>query len=155
MTANNPASPVPPKGGSSSGLIGRTLVLALAIIAAETLHGTLRQWLLAPAVGDLRARQLSIISGSALILAVVWLMHRWVGAYTRRQCAVVGALLVLLVVAFEVTLAVTLGYTWARITQDYNPARGGFMLLGLAWLAAAPWVVSRLRGTHPPLSIPS
>jgi len=62
---------VPPKGGSSSGLIGRTLVLALAIIAAETLHGTLRQWLLAPAVGDLRARQLSIISGSALILAVV------------------------------------------------------------------------------------
>ena len=33
--------------------------------------------------------------------------------------------------------------SWSRLLSDYNPARGGFMLLGLVVMFAAPWLVSR------------
>ena len=46
----------------------RALVTWLAIIVAESLHGTLRQLFLTPIVGDLPARQIGVFIGAAAIL---------------------------------------------------------------------------------------
>jgi hypothetical protein len=35
--------------------------------------------------------------------------------------------------------------SWERILSDYNPARGGFMVLGLAFMFFAPRLAAKLR----------
>ena len=124
----------------------RALVVWLAIIAAESLHGALREAFLAPALGDLRTRQLSVATGALLILAIATACSRWLRAEAPRAQLAVGALWVALTIAFELTLGRrVLHYDWARLTQDYDPRRGGFLALGMTVLALAPWLAARLR----------
>jgi hypothetical protein len=126
----------------------RALALWLAIIAAESVHGALREWLLRPALGDLRARQLSVTTGALVILAVAALGSRWLAARSVRAQLRVGAAWVALTIAFEVALGrLVLGYGWSRITEDYDPRRGGLLALGMIVLALAPWIAARLRRT--------
>lgn len=124
----------------------RALAVWLAIVAAESAHGVLRQLWLAPRLGDLRARQLSVATGALLILAIATASARWLRAETARAQLAVGALWVALTVAFELALGrLVLQYDWARITEDYDPRRGGFLALGMVVLALAPRIGAALR----------
>jgi len=124
----------------------RALAVWLAIIVAESVHGVLRQALLAPALGDLRARQLSVATGALLILAIATACSRWLRAEAPRAQLAVGALWVALTVGFELALGrLALHYDWARLTQDYDPRRGGFLALGMIVLALAPRIGASLR----------
>jgi hypothetical protein len=118
----------------------------LVIIAAETAHGVLRQLLLMPLVGDLRARQIGVAFGSALIFAIAWWLSRWVGARTVRELLTVGALWVALTVAFEFGLGLLLGVSRERLLADYDPTAGGFMLVGLSFMWLAPLLAALARG---------
>ena len=123
----------------------RTTLAWMLIMLAETVHGAVREVFIAPVIGDLRARQLGVLVGSILVFAVAWLTARWMAARTRRMQATAGAMWVLLTLAFEFLLGRALGFGWDRILEDYNPARGGFMLLGLAFMGIAPMLAARLR----------
>jgi len=112
---------------------------------AETLHGMAREIFIAPALGDLRARQLGVWVGCALIFAIAWLTARWLGARSRRTQLQVGAFWVVFTLAFEFALGRALGASWQRILEDYNPARGGFMILGMAFLFLAPMLAAKWR----------
>jgi hypothetical protein len=35
--------------------------------------------------------------------------------------------------------------SWSHILADYNPARGGYMVAGLAFLFFTPWLTRKLR----------
>jgi hypothetical protein len=111
----------------------------------ESVHGILRELFVAPVLGDLRARQTGVIVGSALVFAVAWLTSNWLGAQSRRALLRVGALWVALTVVFELTLGRALGASWDRILADYNPLRGGFMMLGLAFMYVSPLLAAKLR----------
>ena len=54
----------------------RGLAVWLLNIAVETVHGVLRTALLAPVVGDFRARQYGVVTGSLLIFAVTYFCIR-------------------------------------------------------------------------------
>lgn len=126
----------------------RVLLGWLALMAAESLHGTLRELLLAPRIGSLPARQLAVFSGMVLIYAITWSLVRWMGLRRRRDCLLAGLSWVVATVAFEVTLGrAVLGLGWSRILEDYDPTRGGLMLLGLAIMAFAPLLAACWRGT--------
>ena len=136
-----------------SGWLPRAVVVWLVIIAAETVHGVLRGVLLVPLVGDLRARQIGVPVGSLIVLAVACLCVRWTAARTRLQLLGVGVLWVALTVLFEVGLGrLVLGLPWERITEDYDPTRGGFLGLGLTVMAVSPLLAARLRGPKPPVT---
>jgi hypothetical protein len=125
----------------------RTLWLWCAIIAAESVHGTLRELWLAPRLGSLPARQLAVFSGMAIIFAITWAGIRWLAPRDRPACLAIGALWVALTVAFEIALGrLGFGYGWSRILEDYDPTRGGLMLLGLAAMLFTPLAAARLRG---------
>jgi len=111
----------------------------------ETLHGMARTIFIAPGLGDLRARQLGVLTGSLLILAIAWVTARWLGADSRRSQLLVGALWVALTVLFEIVLGRAAGLGWDRIFSDYNPARGGFMMAGLAVMFIAPMLAARRK----------
>ena len=125
----------------------RRAVLAwMAIMLVESVHGALRELFIAPWLGDLRARQLGIVVGSALIFAIAWLTTNWLGARTRRAQLLVGALWVALTLVFEVALGRAQGAGWDRIFADYNPLRGGFMMVGLAFMLVSPALAAKLHG---------
>ena len=127
----------------------RALVAWLAIVVAESIHGTIRQLFIAPALGDLPARQLGVLTGSIIIFVIAWLSVRWIGAGTLREQLQVGAAWVVLIVAFEFGLGSALGYTRERILSDYDPSAGGYMLFGLLSMLLAPALAAKACGSRP------
>ena len=123
----------------------RAVLVWMLMMLAETGHGVIRELFIAPVIGGLRARQIGVLVGCVIIFVIAWLTARWMGASTLRQQIRVGASWVILTVGFEVALGRALGTSWTHILADYNPARGGFMLLGLAFLFLAPWITRKLR----------
>lgn len=124
----------------------RAFVAWLAIVVTESIHGTIRQLLIAPAIGDLPARQLGVFIGSALIFAIAWACVRWIGARSLGEQLGVGLLWVVLITIFEFTLGTALGYTGERMFSDYNLAAGGYMGFGLLFMLIAPALAARVRG---------
>lgn len=124
----------------------RTLAVWLLIVATEVLHGTLRVLLLQPWLGDLRSRQLGVVTGSLLIVGVALLTAPWLRTAGTGRLLGIGLLWAALMIGFEIALGRTLGYGWQRILADYDPRAGGFMALGIVVLTLAPLIAARLRG---------
>ncbi|MBX9600984.1 MAG: hypothetical protein K2X35_08270 [Bryobacteraceae bacterium] len=118
-------------------------------MAAETVHGILRQAFLAPVVGDFPARRITFFTGMALILAIAWWLSPFLAAPHRRSRLLVGLAWAVLTLGFEVGLGVLLGYPAERIREDYDLRRGGLMGLGLLWMLFAPELAARLRAASP------
>jgi hypothetical protein len=128
-------------------MIFRAILIWLCIAAAETLHGVLRVRFANRRLGDRRARQLGIISGSAIILVITWLALPWIGIHTPRQAVATGALWTLLMLAFDVAFGrFVFRASWQRILADFDLRKGGFLGLGMAVLLLAPLAVGHLRG---------
>lgn len=127
--------------------IVRGLCVWLVIMMVESLHGIVRQALLAPMVGDFRARQISVFTGAVLILIVSVLFIRWIGVRSSGRLLFLGVLWVGLTVAFEFIFGrLVLDLPWERLLEDYHLLRGGLMPIGLIVLAFAPLIASRWRG---------
>jgi hypothetical protein len=112
----------------------------------EVLHGIARTMFLAPAVGDFRARQIAVFTGSFLILIVATSFIRWIHPARAGEAVYVGLVWLALTLAFEVAFGrYVVHATWARIASDYNLLRGGLLPIGLLVLTAAPLVAARFR----------
>ena len=57
-------------------IVLRGVVVWCGIIIVEVFHGIARTLFLAPLVGDFRARQIAVFTGSILILIVATIVHR-------------------------------------------------------------------------------
>ena len=128
----------------------RALVVVLVIASAETLHGIARTVWMTPRVRDLRARQVGVLTGSLLILAIATIAIRWLGPRNVRERLAIGALWLVCMVAFEVGLGRALGASWSRLAADYDPTQGGFMLYWMAIHVLAPTIACRIRDPFPP-----
>ena len=127
-------------------MVFRAFVVWLVLMAAESLHGTLRQLLLAPLLSDWRARQLSVLTGSLIILGITYLFVRWLRAETVKELLGIGLLWVVLTLAFELALGrLIFGFTWERLLADYDLRAGGLMLIGMGFLFLAPFMAFKLR----------
>lgn len=125
----------------------RGLMVWLVIIAMEFLHGTARIVWLEPLVGDFRARQISVFTGSLMILAIAFLFIRWLRASQVTQLLRVGLLWLVLTIGFEIALGrFIMQLSWERIFSDYNLLRGGLMPIGLLVLTLSPLITAKMRG---------
>lgn len=124
----------------------RALAAWLLIILAESVHGMIRQAFIAPLIGELPARQVGVLIGSVLILAIAWMCIRWIGPRSFGQQFAVGLIWVVLTALFEFGLGTALGYTRERMLADYKLAEGGWMGLGMLVMLFAPALAARVRG---------
>jgi hypothetical protein len=124
----------------------RALGIWVALLFTESIHGIVRRLVLEPLLGDLRARQVSVLTGALLIVLVVWLTIRWLGTHPPRRWWQVGLQWLVLTLAFEVALGRALGASWERIASDFDPRRGGFLAFGMLVIALAPRVLAARRG---------
>ena len=127
----------------------RAVMVWMIFILFESLHGAVREIFIAPRIGALTARQTGVPVGCAIVFAVAWFAARWLGATTRAQQLVVGGLWVVLTLAFEFTVGRAVGTSWSQLFADYNPARGGLMVLGLAFMFVTPMLVARPNPERP------
>ncbi len=123
----------------------RGFAVWLLIIAAETIHGIARRLFLEPLVGDLRARQISVLIGSLIILAITFVFVRWLKGSRTLHFILTGVMWVTLTVGFEVLLGrFLMGLSWESIAADYNIMSGSLMLFGLLILLFAPYITAKL-----------
>lgn len=122
------------------------LALCVMLAAVETLHGIARTVWLAPRLGKARALKLSVVSGSLLAAGVcAWGVPPLVAA--GMPPLVLGVLLACFMAGYDIVLGLTLlRRRWAQLRQDFNPATGNYLSLGLIVLAALPWLLTWLRG---------
>jgi hypothetical protein len=124
----------------------RALTAWLALILLEIVNGTLRVAFLVPRIGDLRARQFGVFTGSALILFVAWMFTPWLAARTVRRQLAVGLLWLALTLAFELLAGHYLfARPWRDLGADFDPRQGGLLAFGMGILALSPAIAARFR----------
>lgn len=121
----------------------RAALVWMLIMLAETCQGALREIFVAPAIGSLRARQWGVLTGALIVLVITFALSRWMRVPAPRAQWIVGGFWVALTVIFEVLVGRATHASCQRILSDYDPAQGGLLLLGLAVMFAAPWLVAR------------
>jgi hypothetical protein len=127
-------------------LLLRALTVWVALAFAEIVQGYLRVRLLNRRVGDRRARQIGVVTGSLLIFAITWATLPWMGVRTEWEALGVGALWLGLMVAFDVGFGRwVFRSSWERIWEEFDLTRGRWLSIGMAVAFAAPWTVFRLR----------
>lgn len=119
--------------------------LWMMLMLVEAVNGTIRRLVLDPRYGDVHARQIAVISGSALMLAVAMLTLPQLGRQPSRRWWQLGALWLLLTLVFEIGLGRLLGVAWDRIASDFDPRQGGLLAGGMLLIGAAPSLVARWR----------
>lgn len=124
----------------------RAFLVALLIAAAEVVQGALRVRLLNRRVGDRRARQIGVGTGSVIIFAIAWLAVPWIAARSTGEWVLVGALWFAVMLALDLYFGrVVFRSPWERIWAEFDLRRGGLLGLGMFVLWVAPWLVARLQ----------
>ena len=124
----------------------RAVGIWVTVVAVESVHGVVRRLLVEPQLGDLRARQVTVFTGSALIVLVLWFTLKWLGPQPARRWWTLGLLWLTLTLAFEIGVGRAAGASSDRIASDFDPRRGGSLALGMLVILVAPRLVARRRG---------
>jgi hypothetical protein len=127
-------------------MVRKAVVTWVLMIPIAILNGGFRQAVLVPAVGDLRGHQLSVLTGSAAFLALVYAMlHRDAPRYTDRWLLGLGGIWVAATILFEFVFGHwVMGHAWTHLLADYNIFAGRLWTVVLASVGIAPLLVKRL-----------
>ena len=111
------------------------------------LNGIFRESVLAERLSDLRAHQLSCLTGLLLFFAYTWLLSlRW-PLESASQALIIGVIWLVLTVAFEFSFGHYVAHhSWGRLFQDYNLMAGRLWVLVLLGVAFLPLIVFEIQG---------
>ena len=128
-------------------LVGKAVVVWVLIAIVEVVHGILRVRFLNRRVGDRRARQIAVFTGSGLILIIAWALVPWINPSTVEQCYWIGLLWFVLMLAFEIGFGrFVFRAPWKRLLSDFNFRQGGLLSIGMAILFFAPLIAAKIHG---------
>ena len=107
-------------------MLTRGAAVWCVLIAIEIAHGVARAVWLVPLVGDWRSRQIGVGTGTIINFAVAALFIRWIHPRSGGGALRVGALWLLLTLAFELAFGRFVARaSWQRIGSDYDLLHGG------------------------------
>lgn len=127
-------------------MLARAVAIWLAILVLASLNGAVRDLVVAPRIGDTAARAISTLVLCGLVLLVTWVSIRWIGPHSARQALAIGALWLVLTLAFEVGAGRLTGKSWSVVLADYDLLRGRIWVLVPIVTFLAPLWVGRHRG---------
>jgi hypothetical protein len=105
-------------------------------------NGTVREFVFAKKLPELRAHQLSYLTGILFFAVYTWLISlRW-ALQSAGQALIVGLLWLSLTVAFEFVFGhYAARHSWEKLLQDYNIFTGRLWVLVLLSLTFLPLIV--------------
>ena len=130
----------------NSRALARAVGIWLTLVAVESIHGVMRRLFLEPQLGDLRARQVSVFTGTVLSALVFWFTLKWLGSQPVRRWWIFGLFWLAITLAFEIGLGRATGMSWDRIASDFDPRRGGLLAFGMLAILVAPRLLAQRRG---------
>jgi hypothetical protein len=118
----------------------------IPMVFIAILNGAFREFVLARALSELPAHQISCLTGVMLFWAYTWLISiRW-PLQSMNQAFVAGLVWLVLTVAFEFIFGHYVAHhSWERLFQDYNIFAGRLWVLVLLSVALLPMIVFRMR----------
>jgi uncharacterized protein YneF (UPF0154 family) len=127
-------------------VIRRSIAVWLLILILAVLNGAVRDAWLVPRLGDPLARALSSVTLSALAFLTTFATIPWIQPVTARQAWWLGALWIVLTLAFEFLAGhYAFRRAWPDLLSDYNLRQGRIWLLVLVTTFVSPWCTARLR----------
>lgn len=118
----------------------------LILMVAAIINGALREAVYKNSLGDLRAHQLSTLTGIILLGMVIWALSRIWPLASAKQAWAVGFIWLAMTIAFEFLFGhFVAGHPWSKLLQDYNIFAGRVWLLVLIWTTIAPYLFYRLQ----------
>jgi hypothetical protein len=125
----------------------RALGLWFLLMMAETLHGLWRAKVLALWIRDAAARNVSVFSGSLVILLITFACIGWIPARSTGTLLLVGLTWVGLTVVYEFVLGrLAFHQSWADIASDFDLLHGRLLPIGLLILLFSPLLAACVRG---------
>jgi hypothetical protein len=128
--------------------MGRYLIAWFPMILIAVANGALREAWLVPRLGEHAARQVSTLLLIALFAVYIAFVTRAWPTATAGQALAIGALWLVLTLAFEFMLGrFVSGLSWREMLAEYNLAAGRLWALVPIWVAVAPYLFYRLWRT--------
>ena len=123
----------------------RAVALWFLLMVAETLHGLWRAKVLATWIGDAAARDVSVFTGSFVILLITFACIGWIPARSARTLVLVGFTWVVLTIAYELALGrFAFHRSWGEIMSDFDLPHGRLLPVGLLFLMFSPLLAVRV-----------
>ena len=123
------------------------VLLWIPMVFIAIANGVVRQAWFGKYLSELRAHQLSTLTGVVLFGLYIGLALRFFRPTTATQALAIGFVWLGLTVAFEFGFGhYVAGHSWGRLFQDYNLLAGRVWVLVLLWLTVAPYVFYRWQG---------
>jgi hypothetical protein len=127
-------------------MILRYVLAWFPMVLLAIANGVIRVSTYGKYMSELRAHQLSTVTGILLFALYIWALTRWWRLESAHQALVIGGLWLALTVAFEFGFGhYVMGHPWSRLLHDYDLLAGRVWVIGLAWVAVAPWFFYRLQ----------
>lgn len=125
----------------------RAFVVWVALAAAMSALGTVRERILARRLGELAAHRVSCLAGSLLILAVAYVALPRLGVLDAPDLQLeIGAFWLLLTLPFELVFGHWVaGQPWSRLLENYNLLHGRLFILILVVVLLAPRLAGSLH----------
>jgi hypothetical protein len=94
---------------------------------------------------EMRAHQVSTLTGAVLMGLYVYALNRVFEFASGRQAIAAGLMWVAMTVGFEFTFGhYVAGHEWSRLLRDYDLSSGRLWSVFLIWLLFAPYIFYRL-----------
>lgn len=123
----------------------RSAVLSwLLLLVVMFTNGIARVAVLQPRLGEEPARRLATVLGIALVTAFAYGYVRRTGPRPAGDRLRVGAVWLLLTLAFEFGMGLVSGRSWGEMVADYDLPRGRLWPLVLVAVFLAPWAWGRV-----------
>jgi hypothetical protein len=127
-------------------LVARAIGMWLVLLALMMGNGFLRVLVLQPRLGEDAARQAASLLGIGFILGASALFVRRLGEPGSAALLRIGALWLLLTLAFEFLFGhYVSGLSWQALLGEYDISRGRLWPLVLLTTLVAPWLAGRAR----------
>lgn len=118
----------------------------IPMVFIAIINGMLREFVVARMLPELRAHQLSCVTGILLFSAYTWVISLKWPLKSYKEATAVGLVWLVLTVAFEFTFGHYVAhYSWERLLQDYDVLAGRLWVVVLLAVALLPTLVFRIR----------
>jgi hypothetical protein len=128
----------------------KALVVWLLFMVGAIANGTLRQFVINPAIGAAWGHVISTVLLCAIILGITWASIRWIAPADAGQAWAIGMVWLVMTLAFEFGMGYFISHlSWSEMLADYNVLKGRVWIFVPLVTFIAPWWMAKLRGLLP------
>ena len=118
------------------------LIFWLVLMILGIANGIVRELTYGRRLSELRAHQLSTLTGVLVMTLAVWLLSLFIRPSSMEIALLIGLIWLALTVAFEFGFGHWVArHTWEELLADYNILRGRLWSLFLLWMLLLPGLV--------------